>query len=283
MNDLHKLEEAFAELERRADESADHPMPVAAPRSHRGVLVAATVVAVGALATGTAVLASRGDDSGAGQAGGTTHRHSSSSHSSDTLKHKLAQERRSAVAERKAQLARERAAERANKLEKARQQRLQQQQGRLQVPQDTNDLQKEFTRVLGDAATFTVTIRNIQGTGNDRDVFIGGIMTAADGSKGGYDVQIMQTTPGAKATCDDPDTMTCDPSTLPDGSSLAVGHEPLSSGAVLREADLITPEGVELVLHVSNQADPKGAGEVYGPNPPLTMDQVTAVATSPNW
>lgn len=281
MNDLHNLDEAFAELERRADEHADHPMPVAAPHSQRGVLVAATVVAVGALATGTAVLASRGDDSGAGQAGGVTHRSGSSSSSSAALKHKLAREHRAALEERKAQLARLRAAERAHQQQVRKQQ--QQSQGRLQVPQDTNDLQKEFTRVLGDAATFTVTTRNVQGSGNDRDVFIGGIMTAADGSKGGYDVQILQTTPVVKAACDDPDTMTCDSSTLPDGSSLAVGHEPLSSGALLREADLVTPDGVELVLHVSNQADPKGAGEVYGPNPPLTMDQVTAVATSSNW
>lgn len=279
MNHLNTLNDAFAELERRADE---HPVPVPTPTTHRGLLVGATVAAVAALAAGTAVLATRGGDRAAGQAGGTTHRHSSSSHQSDVLKRKLAREHREALQLHKAQIARQRAAERALK------QRLRQQQhtgtaGGWQVPQDTADLQKEFARVLGNAATFTVTLRNVQGSGNDRDVFIGGIMTAADGSKGGYDVQIVQTTPGENAMCDDPDTMTCDKSTLPDGSTLAVGHEQLSSGAMLREADLITPDGVELVLHVSNQADPKGAGEIYGPNPPLTLDQVTAVATSSNW
>jgi len=34
---------------------------------------------------------------------------------------------------------------------------------------------------------------------------------------------------------------------------------------------------------VSRTARPNGAGQIYGPNPPLTIDQITAIATSPDW
>ena len=40
---------------------------------------------------------------------------------------------------------------------------------------------------------------------------------------------------------------------------------------------------VEFVMHVSNERDPKGAGAVLAPKPPLRLDQMTEILTSDRW
>jgi hypothetical protein len=46
---------------------------------------------------------------------------------------------------------------------------------------------------------------------------------------------------------------------LTDGSSLAVGREPLGGGGITYLVNLIRVDGVEILMHLSNEGDPKGA------------------------
>jgi hypothetical protein len=281
MSDLRTLSDAFRELERRADERAEQPQR--APARHRGTapLVAATVVAVAALATGTALLTRDGNTPApAGGAAGSQHPTHSSGHAVTKTPEK----------------------HRAKHHAKATDD--------IVVPMTPDDLAAEFKVVLGDLATFTVTQRS--GGANKAtapiftpsgkrihqrdlpiptpnklggDTFIGGALTSSDTVTGGYDLQILQTAPGDKAMCDDPDLSTCSVTELADGSSLALGHEPLDGApdGVTYEVDLVHPDGVELLMHVSNESDPKGESRVLAPKPPLTLDQMKAVVTSDEW
>ena len=120
--------------------------------------------------------------------------------------------------------------------------------------------------------------------GTPNGAAIVGVLTSA-GVSGGYDIQIFQSDPGTKASCDDPDSSTCDVRRLADGSWLATGREPLQNHAdgVTYQAELVRPDGVEFIMHVSNEPDPKGAGAVLAPKPPLTVEQMTGIVTSDRW
>ena len=54
-------------------------------------------------------------------------------------------------------------------------------------------------------------------------------------------------------------------------------------------ACLKRPDGTMVLMHVGNQEDPQGAvinspgGEIYSPQPPLTLDQLKAIVTSDKW
>ncbi|MGX7681684.1 hypothetical protein ACSMXN_22595 [Jatrophihabitans sp. DSM 45814] len=111
-----------------------------------------------------------------------------------------------------------------------------------------------------------------------------GTLTSA-GTTGGFDLQIYQAGAGEKAWCDDPDRADCVVKRLADGSSLAIGNEQLegAGNGVTYSANLIRPDGVELLMHVSNEASPKGASTVLATHPPLTSQQLTEILTSSLW
>jgi hypothetical protein len=268
MTDLRTLHDAFAELERRADAaSASVPATASRPRRALGprlVPVAATVVAVAGLAAGAMWLAPGGN--GGTQAGSPPTGTSAP-----------------ATAE-------------------------------PPVPTTPEDLANRFRRVLGDTATFEVTDSagvgveelpppsTTSGSGtpatpgmsmtatsvpsdgtSGTGVRIAGTLTAG-GVTGGFDLQIYAGHPGDGVWCDDPDRSTCAQSTLSDGSKLAIGQEPLQEqGGVTYMANLVRPDGTVLLMHISNMGDPKGAGGVLAPQPPLTTHQLTAVVTSDRW
>jgi hypothetical protein len=77
----------------------------------------------------------------------------------------------------------------------------------------------------------------------------------------------------------------CTVTTLPDGSMLALGHEPLEGApnGVTYQADLVRSDGVEFLMHLSNERDPKGDSDVLAPQPPLTADQMKSIVTSDRW
>jgi hypothetical protein len=100
-----------------------------------------------------------------------------------------------------------------------------------------------------------------------------------DGVTGGYDVQMLAAH-GAKASCED--EAHCTSSDFSDGSTLAVGRERLADGGVTYVADFVRADGAEVLMHVSDRADPKGGGALAAA-PPLTPAQLRAVVTSKLW
>ena len=223
MNDLKALEDAFAELERRADNA---PVRAEARKSRvpRLVPVAAAVLVAGGLVTGVAVLSS-GSPSPVQEGAPTT-----------TLPVQ-----------------------------------------RPAVPATAKDLEARFRMVLGGSASFTVT--------HTGGAAIVGVLTAS-GRTGGFDLQIIKASPGgAGAHCEDLDRADCKIRKLADGSSLAVSTEPLEGppGGITHMVDLVRTDGVELLMHVSNQRDPKGDSEILSPKPPLDTDQMIKMVTSTEW
>lgn len=269
MTDLRTLTDAFTELERRADAAPVHADTAPTTRIHpqrgrRPVLIAATVVATLAVATGATLLAQSGDSGHEAAAPPASH--------TATGRH---QHTATPAA--------------------------------FHIPTTAKDLTARFRRVLGDTATITVTdtgsAKNVKlppepsragspaqpkklgtPTVENNGAAIVGMMTA-HGTTGGYDMQIFRDRPGDKAWCEDPDRATCSVRRLPDGSSLAVSREPLpgSSNGVTYAANLIRADGVEFLMHVSNERDPKGASNVLAENPPLTVQQMVEILTSDRW
>lgn len=137
-----------------------------------------------------------------------------------------------------------------------------------------------------DGATPDQPVPN-EGTPNEgtpNGAAIVGTLTAADVT-GGYDLQMYTVHPGTDAWCDDPDLTRCSVRDLPDGSSLAVGQHPLTGieNGVTYTVNLVRADGVEILMHVSNVRDPKGQSELLAPEPPLTTDQMVAIVTSDRW
>ena len=190
----------------------------------------------------------------------------------------------------------------------------------FEIPQTPAQLASRFRAVLGDTATFTVTdtgapvgmglpsltsaaptptgpssapptptslptpVSPTQAPPATNGAAIVGTLTAS-GISGGFDLQIFSAGSGDEASCDDPDRSKCTVRDLADGSSLAVGREPLqdSPDGVTYEVDLIRIDGAELVMHLSNERDPKGDSTVLSAHPPLTTEQMTALVTSDRW
>lgn len=271
MNSFETLTDAFTELERRADaashESGDATTRVAARHHSCAPLVAASVVATLAVAGGATLLARSGGHGN--QAGGPPPTAPSRVQSVSTT-----------VAAGPAPT----------------------------VPQTADELAARFRAVLGDLATFTVT-----DTGTPVTISVPAAPTASDpriastpipidsgtpngaaivgtltshGVTGGYDIQMFRSSAGSKAMCDDPDSARCALSKTADGGSLAVGREPLQTGGaggVTYQVDLVRGDGVEILMHLSNQRDPKGESAVLAPQPPLTTDQMVSIVTSERW
>ncbi len=133
-----------------------------------------------------------------------------------------------------------------------------------------------FHDVAGNGASYTVTLRP------GGPVLVG--QMTVDGVTGGFDIQDYRAGRGTTASCDDPDRVKCDVRSMPNGASLSTGSESLQTdpGGVTQQAEYVSSDGVEFVMHVSNAADPKGAGHV-GPKPPLTIEQMVTILTSDRW
>ncbi|MET0133665.1 MAG: hypothetical protein ABW215_08730 [Kibdelosporangium sp.] len=262
MTDVRTLNDAFAELERRADAAfagtvPDLPLRRRSDRTPRSgfrlMAMAATVTAVAGLAVGAVLLAP--DGSSGIQTGAPPPTIGSA----------------------------------ATPAAKA-----------LTEPSTPEELAARFRAVLGDTATFVVTyggpgsveITLPPGPGGgkpstpssapkSRGAAINGTLTAG-GVTGGFDLFIAAQR-GGSASCRDSDE--CNVSTLPDGSSLAIGRMSLEgpSGGTTYSADLVSPDGIQISMHVSDQRSPKGASERIAQNPPLTTDQLTEIMKSDRW
>jgi hypothetical protein len=147
-------------------------------------------------------------------------------------------------------------------------------------PGRSDSISQTFATVLhqvaGASASFTTAPESNR-------TFLLGELTV-DGVTGGFDIQYFRAGRGQRATCDDMDRVQCHVSSPARGGSLATGEESLQTdpGGVTRQAVYVRTDGTEFVMHVSNAADPKGAGSV-GPKPPLTTDQMVAIVTSQQW
>jgi hypothetical protein len=275
MPDYDTLRDAFAELERRADAAAPDAQPVPpVGHRHRVALVAASIVGVAALAIGSALLVGGSDSPGRSPAAGPQPTSAAPPSQSSPSQSGPSSAPSSAGS------------------------------GGFQIPQTAHDLAERFRAVLGDTATFTVTDTGhaitigapvripssgsvdlpVPAAGKPNGAAIVGVLTAG-GVSGGYDIQIFQNDPGTKATCDDPDSSTCTVRRLDDGSSLATGHEQLQNNpdGVTYQADLIRSDGVEFLMHVSNERDPKGESSVLAAHPPLSVDDMAGILTSDRW
>jgi hypothetical protein len=275
MTNFQPLTDAFAELERQADAASatlQREPAVAARHRSRTPLVAASVIAVLGVA-----------------AGGTLLAHGHATHTPARTVAGGSQQPTSAMQSTAAVT--------------------------FEMPSTPAELESRFRAVLGDTATFTVTdtstpvtvtlpppVRtegpNVP-THSPNSVRPGGVVPSsaepngaaivgtltASGVTGGFDIQVFRATAGGRAMCDDPDRARCTVSRLADGSSLAVGSEPLQGGAyaVTYQVDLVRADGVEFIMHVSNERDPKGESVLLAAQPPLSRAQMTAIVTSDRW
>ncbi|NGN64971.1 hypothetical protein G5C51_13825 [Streptomyces sp. A7024] len=73
----------------------------------------------------------------------------------------------------------------------------------------------------------------------------------------------------------------CSAGKLPDGSVLLV-YEDRSGLLLRRHADLLRPDGTRVYVNTSNGSDIED-GPVVAPNPPLSLDELRRIATSPRW
>lgn len=278
MTDLQTLHDAFSELERQADTfAAQRPDERPDRRRRPLVLAAACVVTVAAVAGGGVLLAGRG---GTGTGTGIGAR-------SDQVQPAGGSTASTPVARYGG------------------------------VTSSPAELARQFRTVLGGMATFTVTDTGHAVTGTapaapsssgpavspsapvpmtpngaaasngaaaPNGAAIVGQLTAA-GVTGGFDLQVLQSTPGTKAQCDDPDRSACTVRVLADGATLAVGREPLANNpkGITYEVSIVHASGVEMIFHLSNEQDPKGAGPVLAAQPPLTTDQMVSIVLSPRW
>lgn len=105
----------------------------------------------------------------------------------------------------------------------------------------------------------------------------------AGGVTGGYDLVVYPGShPDQHAQCD-LETPTCTTRTLPDGSTLATDTTPLEGGGVTHLARLQRADGLSITIHVSNRQNPKGMGGLTADQPPLTVDQLVQIVTSDRW
>ncbi len=121
-------------------------------------------------------------------------------------------------------------------------------------------------------------------TGTSSGASIVGTLTAG-GHSGGFQLNVDAAQPGDKAFCDDDAGTACVISTRPDGTSLAVGTwlDRSVPGGSTYEVDAVHPDGTEILMILSTEADPKGESTVTSPVVPLTSDQLVAFVTSTLW
>lgn len=255
MSDLRTLNDAFAELERRADAAATGLAPATRPhRALRLVPVAATVVAVAGLVAGAIWLVP--GDSGTQSAGPPTT--SVSAPSSTTPRSSVPATPEDLIARFRDVLGDTATFEVTDKATVP------------QYPPSSTGAQETASVVTPDPDAPTSGL-------------VAGTLTSA-GVTGSFDLWIRPTDSEPDVECDSR-IEDCVGSTLPDGSRLVTGTGRVSPRGVLYLACLKRPDGTTILLHVSNQASTDGvdAGKTISPQPPLTLDQLKAIVTSDKW
>ncbi|MBE7187586.1 hypothetical protein [Jatrophihabitans endophyticus] len=144
------------------------------------------------------------------------------------------------------------------------------------IPRTASQMERALRRVLGGTATFRVTATQ----GN----YLVGILTVTKtGAKGGFDIQAFQGDPGDRAQCEDPGPHShCTVASPADGGSLARERETYGTD-VLYYVDYVSPNGATFSMHLSNRADPKGAGRTFGSEPPLPIRRMVEIVGSSRW
>lgn len=257
MTDLRTLTDAFTELERRADAAGStFELPAPRRRTPRLVPVAAGLAVAAGLVAGAVVLTRDPGTQTAGPPVSTTQPPADTS-------------------------------------------------APVTVIMSPEELADRFRVVLGNLATFEVTetgapvemtVPDIPGSGDNaptgvpveveptpNGAAIVGTLTSA-GVTGGFDLQIYRDSSGGSAFCFDA-YQPCVQRTLPDGTQVAFWPMPLNGapGSVTYTVSVYNPNGRRLLLHLSNQQSPKGQSEKLADQPPLTMEQLVAIATSDLW
>lgn len=270
MSNLDMLNEAFTELERRADAAtADRPSGVGRrrrpPTYVRVAAMAATVTVVAGLAVG-AVLLAPGDNSGTNSGAPPGKASTTAPPVSSTV-----------------------AAE-------------------PQLPDDPDELIERFRAVLGGLATFEVTekapgavVATLPPPTTDMPTtavtqipdeeyvgaYIAGTLTS-HGTTGGFDLAVYPDEDALAHHCPDGDLgdRTCVERELPDGSRLILDNMPLQvSGGRTYGVDYLGADGTTIDIHVSNLLDPKGpsGSPKLADQPPLTIEQLVTIVTSELW
>ncbi|MEJ2852559.1 MULTISPECIES: hypothetical protein [unclassified Saccharothrix] len=261
MSDLRALNDAFGELERRADAvTAGLPPEVPHRTKSRLVPVAVAVAVVAGLATATALLVPN-DEPGTQQAAAQTTAQTTPPPSTTTATTTTAKT----------------------------------------SPNTPDELAERFRAVLGGTATFTVTESGPGAvvmtmpkspdapsteTTDTEATRLGAALVgqlSAGGVTGGYDLIVYPSTSSEPAHCDLPDSADCTTRTLPDGSTLATDRTALEDGGVTHLARLERADGLSITIHVSNRENPKGMGGVTADRPPLTVEQLVQIVTSDLW
>jgi hypothetical protein len=262
MNTMRDLQEAFRELESRAD-AADTatdtaPAPVERPGRHRGARLAGpAAVAAVVLAVGIAVPVWRylgSSDQPARVAAGHRGTPSASAPASPTT---------------------------------------------YQPPTSVAELTAKTKMVLAGTATFSVDESRSSGCGavsvtlpspgagtvpskgRCSGAALVGDLTSG-GVTGGFNLDVY-TDPNTTAMCDL--AKGCTIQHRSDGSTLAteVWHDSSVPGGVTYHVDYVRADDAVIDLHLSTESDPKGASKVIAPRVPLTIDQMISVVTSDQW
>lgn len=260
MNDLRALNDAFGELERRADAVTAGLPPGVPPRAKsRLVPVAVAAVVVAGLATATALLVPNNDPATHEAARSTT---AIPTTTTTTAAPKKAPETpEELIARFKAVLGGT---------------------ATFTVTESGPGVYRMTTPPLPPNVPRPTDVP--QGTGEPAGAALVGQLTA-DGVTGGYDLVVYPGNDPARqpAQCDLLDTPDCTTRTLPDGSTLATDRTALEGGGVTHLARLHRADGLSITLHVSNRHNPKGMGGLTGDRPPLTVDQLVGIVTSDLW
>lgn len=253
-----ELDDAFAELERRADAAADRgPGPDRPHTRHpsrpvrvgaRAAAVVASAAAVAAVAVGIG-LASRG---------GPHHVAAASNPPTRSITTPVPRSTAPSSADHSTVPA-------------------------TDVPKTQAALVARFHSILGDKATFTVD--SAHSTNN----LITGVLTSASGTRGMYvleldkDVAICGTMRGRGQA---PTSLQCPHlTTLADGSQLKVdpNYPDGPTDGVMNDAILNRPDGWQISLYTANVQGKYYGATVLGTKPALTVKQVTDVVTSSKW
>lgn len=118
----------------------------------------------------------------------------------------------------------------------------------------------------------------------DDGAAIVGTITSSDGVSGGFALDVFAGAQPDAFGCTS-DFTECTVTARPDGSSLAVGlaHDGSVPGGITYEVHLVRPDGGNILLYLSNEADPKGQSGVLADHAPLTLAQMTDLVASDQW
>jgi hypothetical protein len=248
------LDDAFSELERRADAASD-PIGAAGSgytlrrrRSH-AVAIGASAAAIAAIAVGVSFAAA---------GGGSHHASGAGNPPASSITASVRNSAAGGTGQQSAVSA-------------------------TDVPQTQAALIARFRSILGDTATFTVD------SANSTDNLITGVLTSTSGTSGMYVLELYKDTGTCGAVSSVGQQLTTQPcagtTTLGDGSELTVDSDYPDGppDGVMNDAILNRPDGWQISLYTANVQGKYYGAPVLGTKPALTVEQVTDIVTSPEW